>query len=97
MLNLKKWMTKVNQWINLNKIRRTTVTGTTDSNGNLKLTLPENATVIIFAYDSERVFIPFWYRGYWYVRVQSTNAAGTAMTSTSITCTVFYIVGGGTA
>lgn len=71
---------------------QTTVTGTTDANGNLSLgVLPYGAKLIVFVWDNVHVFIPFRYNGSWYVRVQISDAAGTACPNDNISCSVYYI------
>ena len=74
-----------------NYLKRTTVSGTTDANGNLRLTAPDMAKIVLFVWDGNKIFIPFYYNGSWYARVQSTNAQGTAVTNTAITGEMFYI------
>ena len=94
MLNLKKLLTKIQVWINLNRIRQTNVSGTTDANGNLRTNLPENAVVVLFGWNGVNVFLPFFYNGNWYVKVLSTNANNTALVNTPVAVNLLYIVGG---
>lgn len=71
---------------------QTTITGTTDANGNLSLgVLPYGAKVIVFVWDNIHVFIPFRYSGSWYARVQKSDAAGTAYQNGNVSCSVYYI------
>ena len=74
------------------EIKQTSVSGTTDANGNLKLTHSGGPMrVVLFAWDGNKVFIPFYYNGGWYARVQQTNAAGSAVTNTAVTCNILYL------
>ena len=69
------------------------VSGTTDANGNLLL--PVVATgerhAVIFAWDGTHVFIPFYYSGNWYCRVQYSNAVGDPYANQNVTCSYYYI------
>jgi len=73
-------------------LQQATITGTTDANGNLSLVgIPGGAKLVLFAWDGAHVFIPFYYQGAWYTRVQVTDAAGTAFTSQQVSCHVYFI------
>ena len=71
-------------------IKTETKTGTTDSNGNLLLSSTVSKQCVLFVWDNTHVFIPFYYNGKWYARVQITDAAGTAVTNTNISASIYY-------
>lgn len=52
-----------------------------------------NIKVILFAWDGLRIYIPFYYNGNWYCRVQATSANPTAVTNTNLTFQFYYISG----
>lgn len=66
-------------------------TGTTDANGNLKLTNATTMSSVIFAWDATHLCIPFFYGSDWYVRVQITDSAGTAYANQQVTVYFHYI------
>lgn len=70
-------------------LKKETINGTTDTNGNIKASV--TAKLVLFAWDSEHVFIPFFYGNYWYFRVQRTNANGDALVNTAVSFYVYYI------
>lgn len=72
-------------------MKRVQITGTTDANGNLSLYTEDSKALVLFAWNGTHVFIPFYYGNSWYARVQRTDASGTAMTNTAITCDIYYI------
>lgn len=73
-------------------MKQTTITGTTDANGNLSLAgIPGATKLVLFVWDGAHVFIPFYYNGAWYARAQMTNAAGSAITNQQLSCYVYYL------
>lgn len=75
----------LNSKILFNRIWRVTITGTTDSNGNLALPQDLGADLILFAWNDSRIFIPFRYNQRWYLRVQLTDLNGSGLAETSVT------------
>lgn len=72
--------------------QRDNITGTTDTNGNVYVPTEQYPTKgLLFAWNGTNIFIPFYYNNNWYCRVQRTNAAGEAITNTSVTFSVLYI------
>lgn len=70
--------------------------GTTDSNGNLKVIYDDDAIdikAILFAWNGQHVFTPFYYNHTWYLHVASSNLNSTGCASTSISCSIYYIKG----
>ena len=69
-----------------------TVTGTTDSNGNLSLGLtPTSAKAVISVYGSDFVYVPFVYSNNWYAKTMSSNSAHSAVTNQSVNVTITYL------
>lgn len=75
----------LNSKILFNRIWRVTITGTTDTNGNLALPQDLGADLILFAWNDSRIFIPFRYNLRWYLRVQLTDLSGSGLAETSVT------------
>ena len=74
------------------RIKTESKTATTDANGNMLLdTYGVQKQCILFVWDNVHVFIPFYYSGKWYARVQVTDSAGTAVTNTSVSANIYYI------
>lgn len=95
MVKIKALLAKVLQLLSETSIKTLQVSGTTDSNGNLRLSQAGTPMkIVLFGWDGSRIFIPFYYNGAWYARVQLTNSAGSAVTNTAINCTIYYIGGG---
>lgn len=69
----------------INRIWRTTVTGTTDNNANLALPSNLGADLILFAWNDSRIFIPFRYNQRWYLHVQLTDLNGSGLAEESVT------------
>lgn len=67
-----------------------TQTGTSDANGNLKITT-SGVKIILFAWNGQHVFIPFFYAGNWYVRCQRTDLNGSGIANTQFTVNYYYI------
>lgn len=65
-------------------------TTTTDTNGNVAIEGYTNMKILNFAWDSSHIFIPFFFNGKWFCRVQLTDATGTAIRNTSVTFNFFY-------
>lgn len=77
-----------------NLIRQGSITNTSDNNGNVMVSLSGvNIKVILFAWDGLRIYIPFYYNGNWYCRVQTTAATPQAVTNTNLTFQFYYIRG----
>lgn len=77
-----------------NLIRQGSVTNTSDNNGNVMVNLSGvNIKVILFAWDGLRIYIPFYYNGNWYCRVQTTAATSQAVINTNLTFQFYYIRG----
>lgn len=88
MLNIKKLFTKLTP-----KIK--TMTGTTDSNGNLSLGLSDSAAKsIIGITGSNFVYIPFVYAGNWYAKTVSSNSASTPVVNENVNVSIKYLGGG---
>ena len=88
MLNTKKLFTKL-----IPKIK--TMTGTTDSNGNLSLGLSDSAAKsIIGVTGSNYVYIPFVYAGNWYAKTVSSNSQSTPVVNESVSVSIKYLRGG---
>lgn len=87
MLNIKKLFTKLTP-----KIK--TMTGTTDSNGNLSLGLSDSAAKsIIGITGSNFVYIPFVYAGDWYAKTVSSNSASTPVVNENVNVSIKYLGG----
>lgn len=99
-LKLKEWMEKVVTFIDLNRIRTTTQSGTTNTQGALRLSnVPGDATVLAVTVtagtDVVNLYgLPFKYNNRdWYASVvdwQSLSLKG----NRAVTLKVWYIVGG---
>lgn len=88
MLNVKKLLTKLIP-------KEKTVSGNTDSNGNLSLGLTDStAKAIVSATGTNYVYIPFVYMGNWYVKTVSSNSTSTPIISEHVDVTVKYLGGG---
>ena len=74
-----------------NLIQQASVSGTTDANANVLVSISDTVKIILFAWDGSRVFIPFFYSGRWYCRVQESTANGTGCPNLSVTFNVYYI------
>lgn len=84
MLSTKKLFTKL-----IPKIK--TMTGTTDSNGNLALGLSSSAAESILSMNgSNYVYIPFVYAGYWYAKTISSNSLHTAVANEQVSVSITY-------
>ena len=72
---------------------RQNITVTTDANGNAQIQsiVGDPIKVLLFAWDGQHIFIPFYYNNTWYCRVQYTNAAGSILASTSVTFSIYYL------
>lgn len=99
-LDLKEWINKVASFIDKNKVRTTTFTGTTNGNGavNLSSIIPITANIIAIETSSNvnALCIPWIYnKSYWFVSVvRWETLSTTAFANTSFTFTIRYIVGG---
>lgn len=72
---------------------RQNITVTTDANGNAQIrSVPgDPIRVLLFAWDGQHIFIPFYYGNTWYCLVQYTNAAGSILESASVTFSIYYL------
>ena len=72
-------------------IKSESITGTTDTYGNIKLTSANPKNIVLCCQNDQDVFIPFRYRSEWYARVQNHDASGAPQKSVEVTCTVYYV------
>lgn len=69
-----------------------TVSGTTDSNGNLSLGLtPTSAKGIVSVYGSDFVYVPFVYSNNWYAKTMSSNSSHSAVVNQGVNVIVIYL------
>ena len=88
MLNIKKLFAK-----SLPAIK--TVSGTTDNNGNISLSLSKSGARAIISVDgSNYSYIPFVYQGNWYAKVVSSSPTHPAIINVHVDIEISYIRGG---
>ena len=76
---------------NLNP-KQKTFTGTSDANGNLRIdTSGFSVKILLFAWNGQHVFIPFYYNSAWYVRCQRTDLNGSGIANSQFTINYYYI------
>jgi len=72
--------------------KKTAVTGTIDGNGNLYITQSDlSMQIVLFAWNNQYIFIPFFSQNRWYLHVCATDIDLTAIVNHELTVDIYYV------